>query len=357
MPQIDSPAMPERSPLKPSANMYRKQRDTFLQVSSYALFACVLFVVGKIAWSEWRCNAHNISNESAIAYTPFAFFATLHLPFATQPPQVVHLGTDVLTTNTPASPRSSKIGKCTVTNSKHDPIHLPALDSHLRHSEINHYPIFVLDRPTTNGSWTKEAALLAVLLQEMSKPEAIRLRWIMWFDANTLVINPLIPVEAFLPPAHLGGINLLVTENWNGLNSGVFLLRVSAWSVDFLTNILSHLSFKPDEDLPFAEKSAMERMIQDPRYASACIYVPPRWFNSYPRDEDESWTNKYPVQKGDMMLRFAGVSEDRPRMISAFYDHVVSDREEWEVPLSETTLPEEIAGFWRNFGMQRGLKI
>jgi hypothetical protein len=101
----------------------------------------------------------------------------------------------------------------------------------------------------------------------------------------------------------------------------------------------------------------MERMIQDPRYAGACIYVPPRWFNSYPRDEDESWTNKYPVQKGDMMLRFAGVSEDRPRMISAFYDHVVSDREEWEVPLSETTLPEEIAGFWRNFGMQRGLKI
>jgi hypothetical protein len=337
--------------------MYRKQRDTFLQVSSYALFACVLFVVGKIAWSEWRCNAHNISNESAIASTPFASFATLHLPFAARPPQVVHLGADVLTTNTPTSPSGSKIGKCTVINSKSDPIHLPSFDSHLRHSEINHYPIFVLDRPTTNGSWTKEAALLAVLLQEMSKPEAIRLYWLMWFDADALVINPLIPVEAFLPPAHLRGINLLVTENWNVLNNGAFLLSVSAWSVDFLTNTLSHPSFKPDEDLPFAEKSAMERMIQDPRYASACIYVPPRWFNSHPRGEDESWTTKYHVQRGDMMLQFAGVSEDRPRMISAFYDHVVSERDKWEVSISETNLSEEIAGFWRNVGMQRGWKV
>jgi len=232
--------------------------------------------------------------------------------------------------------------------------HLPAFDTHLRQSEIHHYPIFVLDRPIIDGLWTKETALLAVLLHEMSKPEAIRLRWLMWFDADTLVVNPLIPVESFLPTHDLDGINLLVTEDWNGLNNGVFLLRVSAWSVNFLTNILSYPTYKPDEDLPFTEQSAMERMIQDPRYASACIYVPPRWFNSYPRGEDESW-NKYHVERGDMMLHFAGVG-DRPRVIRAFYNHVASEREKWEIPLSKTLLPEEIADFWKNVRMQRVTK-
>jgi hypothetical protein len=39
----------------------------------------------------------------------------------------------------------------------------------------------------------------------------------------------------------------------------------------------------------------MELMIQDPRHASGCVHVPPRWFNLYPRDEDEAWT-KYHVE-------------------------------------------------------------
>jgi hypothetical protein len=49
----------------------------------------------------------------------------------------------------------------------------------------------------------------------------------MWFDADTLVINPWIAVENFFPTYDLDGINLVVTEDWNGLNNGVFLMRVS----------------------------------------------------------------------------------------------------------------------------------
>jgi hypothetical protein len=342
--------------------MLRKQRETFLQISFYALFACVIFVVGKSAWSERRnagyhntCNTCNTSTATTTS-SPFASFATLHLPFAALPPQVVHLGTDVLPINTPSSSGGHGIGKCTVMHGKYGPGHSPALDTHLRHSEIHHYPIFVLDRPIVDGLWTKEAALLAVLLHEMSKPEEMRLRWLMWFDADTLVVNPLVPAEAFLPPPDaLDGVNLLVTADWNGLNNGVFFLRVSAWSVALLADILAYPSYKPDEDLPFTEQSAMERMIQDPRHASGVVYVPPRWFNSYPRCEDEAWT-KYQVEKGDMMLHFAGVG-DRPRMMRAFYDHVAEDRGKWEVPFSETALPEEIAGFWRNVRMQRETKL
>jgi hypothetical protein len=359
--KIDPREKLNRTSFDPSGNMLRKQRETLLQVSFYALFACVVFVVGKATWSERRSSGSYYNkpcnNASTTASsTPFASFATLHLPFAALPPQVIHLGTDAMPINTPSSSGGHGIGKCTVMHGKYGSGDLSAFDTHLRHSEIHHYPIFVLDRPIVDGLWSKEAALLAVLLHEMSKPKETRLRWLMWFDADTLVVNPLIPAETFLPPEDgLDGINLLVTADWNGLNNGVFLLRVCAWSVDFLTNILSDPSYKPDEDLPFSEQSATERTTQDPRYASACIYVPPRWFNSYPRCEDEPWT-KYQVERGDMMVHFAVVG-DRPGMIRAFYEHVASEREKWEVPIGETTLPEEIAGFWRNVRMQRGSEV
>lgn len=336
--------------------MLRKQRDIFVQVSFYALLACVLFVVGKEAWVEYTLTT-DVCDESSMARSvpsPLGSFATLHLPFAALAPQVFHLGSDVLPIN-PTSSGASQVGKCTVMHGKYGQGRSPAFDTHLRHSEIHRYPIFVLDRPIVDGLWTKEAALLGVLLHEMTKPEDARLKWLMWFDADTLVINPLIAVENFLPTHDLEGINLLVTEDWNGLNNGVFLMRVNAWSVNMLTNILSYPTYKPDEELPFTEQSAMERMIQDPRFASGCIFVPPRWFNSYPRSEDESW-NKYHVQKGDMMLHFAGVG-DRSSMMSAFHDGVLAEREKWEIPVTKTLLPEEVADFWMNVRMQRETQL
>lgn len=332
-----------------------RQREAFLRVSIYATLACALFVVSKNAWiahaliaTHGRCNTTFAAKSVP---SPFGSLATLHLPFAALAPQVVHLGIDALPDGHLASSGSSQIGKCTVMHGKYGPGGSPGFNTHLRHSEIHHYPIFVLDRPLVDGLWTKEAALLAVLLHEMAKPDYARLQWLMWFDADTLVINPLIAVETFLPTHDLDGVNLLVTEDWNGLNNGVFLLRVNAWSVNMLTNVLSYPSFKPDEKLPFTEQSAMERMIQDPRFASGCIYVPPRWFNSYPRSEDEAW-NKYHVEKGDMMLHFAGVG-DRPRMMRAFLDRVIAERNSWEIAVAKMPLADEVAGFWNNVRMQR----
>jgi hypothetical protein len=53
-----------------------------------------------------------------------------------------------------------------------------------------------------------------------------------------------------------------------------------------------------------------------------------------------------------MMLHFAGVG-DRSKIIRAFHDHVVAEREKWEISVAETLLPEETADFWMNVRMQR----
>jgi hypothetical protein len=34
----------------------------------------------------------------------------------------------------------------------------------------------------------------------MEKPVKDRLHWLAWFDADTMNINPLVPLETFLPP-------------------------------------------------------------------------------------------------------------------------------------------------------------
>jgi hypothetical protein len=331
--------------------MLPKQRETLFHMLFYALFAFVVLVIGKAAWLEYTTSTYGFCDTPMVLDRPFASSATLHLPFTALSPQVLRLGTDALSLTIPASSGSSRIGKCTVMHGNYELDYTSAFGTHHRHSEIHRYPIFVLDRPVVDGLWSKEAALLAVLSHEMSKAEGDRLHWLMWFDANTLVINPLIAVENFLPPHNLDGINLVVTEDWNGLNNGVLLIRVAAWSVDLLANILAYPTYGPDADLPSTEQSAMEPMIQDPRYASGCIYVPPRWFNSYPRDEDEAWT-KYHVERGDMMLHFPDVG-DRSRMVHAFHSRVMSERDKWEIPVTETNLLRDTADFWRNVGMQR----
>jgi hypothetical protein len=172
-------------------------------------------------------STHDICNNSMVLDRPFASSTTLHLPFAALSIQVIHFGTDALPVTNPASSGNSRIGKCTVMHRIYKLDDSSAFETHLRHSEIHRYPIFVFDGPTVDGLWSKEAVLLAVLSHEMSEPEGDRPLWLMWFDADTLVINPWIAVENFFPTYDLDGINLVVTEDWNGLNNGVFLMRVS----------------------------------------------------------------------------------------------------------------------------------
>ena len=180
-----------------------------------------------------------------------------------------------------------RIGTCTVAHGEHKQGYQRALKTHLSHGGYHKYPMYLLDRPILSGLWSKEGALLEVLLQEMSKPQSERVEWLFWFDADTVIMNKLIPLETFLPPEERNDVNLLYTKDWNGLNNGVFALRVSTWSLEFLSSILAYRTFRPEEDLPFTEQSAMEKVMHMDKYAKGVVQCPPQWFNSYPGDGDE----------------------------------------------------------------------
>ncbi|KEY74774.1 hypothetical protein S7711_06672 [Stachybotrys chartarum IBT 7711] len=131
--------------------------------------------------------------------------------------------------------------------------------------------LHVLRGRIVDESWNKPAFILSILLSEMSKSEDERLEWLFWVDRDVIILNACRSPNSFLPPqlqtegedgkmqemaAEPGHIQLLVTQDWNGLNNGVFFLRVGRWVVDLLSAILSYRYYKPDVDLPFTEQSA-----------------------------------------------------------------------------------------------------
>jgi hypothetical protein len=110
------------------------------------------------------------------------------------------------------------------------------------------------------GLWSKHAFLLTILGAELAKPAAERLEWLFWHDRDTILMNPNVPLEVFLPPNQ--DVNLVVTNDRHGLNNGVFLVRVNEWAVRLFAAALSLKEYNPDIQLKYSEQSAMEETIK-----------------------------------------------------------------------------------------------
>ena len=76
--------------------------------------------------------------------------------------------------------------------------------------------------------FSKPSYLLSLLKFEMAKPEDERALWLVWFDADTIFMNPNVPWSTFLPPANsFSDIHIVGAKDWNSFNPGVFLIRVN----------------------------------------------------------------------------------------------------------------------------------
>ena len=97
-------------------------------------------------------------------------------------------------------------------------------------------------------------------------------------------MNPEIPLEIFLPPDNpkVNHVNLIVAEDVNGLNAGIFAIRVCPRSVDFLLAVLAHPIYRREIALYWGEQTAMTEVMRVDTFANSFVYVPKHWFNSYP---------------------------------------------------------------------------
>ena len=211
-----------------------------------------------------------------------------------------------------------------------------------------------------------------------------------WFDADTIIMNPHTPLEIFTPPEDAEGlknVDLLIASNWDGLNSGVFALRVAPWSVSFISAVLAYPIYETARQAEdrFRDQSAFQFLLGNKESPLAdspmkghdhWVEVPIRWFNSLPvnnafygngswvfgknmteclfdkgttevcNDGHDGKVNPWKIMQGDLCVHFAGSSYVRDGWMGPWADRAELDLPEWSNPDTKITLGKEVKEFW-----------
>jgi hypothetical protein len=238
-----------------------------------------------------------------------------------------------------------RIGKCTVLFYGNN-FWERCIRTHEQHDKVNGYRLHVLRQQLVDDVWSKPAYILSLLLRELAKPEPERLEWLLWVDADTIILNPNVPIETFLPPAgtEFDDVHLMYTNDMNGLNNGVFPVRVNQWAVKLFSAIVAFRHYKPDVGLQFRDQSAMSMLMQEPEFSKHIVQAPQRWFNAYQGEHNETLA-PFQIRRGDLLVHFAGVPAREERM-QYWLQRAEQHLDDWEVPVKSTSYPQEARDFW-----------
>jgi galactosyl transferase GMA12/MNN10 family len=198
-----------------------------------------------------------------------------------------------------------------------------------------------------------------------------------WFDADSYLLNPNVPLEAFLPPADdpaFRNISFLGGHDHRGLNAGVLMIRVDQTALHLMSTGLALPRFRPDLKLKFAEQTALSLVLGEPAsifpasshpeddppdfFARRSAIVPQRWFNAYLGERSWNGTKLQDldgkprkekansVKPGDLLVHFAGHSQEKRDRMTAFIDAAERNASAWVRPFAQTGLDEEVRRFW-----------
>lgn len=186
-----------------------------------------------------------------------------------------------------AAPLPGRIGVLTAYNADVSEMGQLAEQNHRRYC-LRHGYSFVCETSGFDTSRKPPWSKILFLLKHMS-----RFDWVLWLDADTLIMNPAIPLQSFLAD----DADMIISEDWNGINAGVFFLRNTPWSIDFLERIWNQTDFL---DHGWQEQAAMRHLLSisalDRRHV--CL-VPHTRFNTYLPE----------YRQGDFLLHFAGIPD------------------------------------------------
>ncbi|KAI2864956.1 CAZyme family GT34 [Aspergillus niger] len=227
------------------------------------------------------------------------------------------------------------------------------LETHENHARRFGYPMTVLRKPILGGFWSKPAILLSTIIEELEKPDDERVEWLFWFDGDTVLMNPNMPLEVFLPPPQFPDTHLLIAKDWNGMNNGVFFIRVCQWSAEFLSATLAYPSVHPETGLFWADQSAMDKLNNElEHFTRSIVFTPLRWFNAYMRSPNAIDINPdspahLQVHPGDLLVHFPGTAaESLDTTMGPYLELAESHNPDWELPVEKTSYFKETADFW-----------
>lgn len=260
-----------------------------------------------------------------------------------------------------------------------------AFATHLEHALIHGTEVHVLCDKVIDDLWNKPAFILDLLFREMAKPESKRLEWLVWVDRDTLILDQCRPSTSFVPSATPSTafakwwrrnnrahgedpnkpspeVHLLVTDDMNGLNNGIFFLRVSPWAVSLFTAILAYRHYNPTVELKFTEQSAMELVLKDHRFKDKVQFVPQHWFNAYSNGGPKEFIERNNTEgkemkeiharRGDWLIHFAG-NEHKDRALNEWAEMLDNLEDVWESGRVQRDISGEMKQFWEEKGFRR----
>ena len=143
-------------------------------------------------------------------------------------------------------------------------------------------------------------------------------KWIFWTDADSLIMNFAVSVEDLIDDRY----NLIISQDFNAINSGEFLIKNCEWSKKLLADIYSHTEVI---NHPWWENQALILELQNKQeYRDRVKILPQRLINSYARDVIGNIPSAL-YQNGDFIIHFASARKDLQRLIQRYSQRVVND--------------------------------
>jgi len=155
-----------------------------------------------------------------------------------------------------------------------------------------------------------------------------RFDYVMYIDSDAIIMDPKRPLDEFIIAG--GSSDMIMTEDWSGLNGGVWIAKSSPWTHAYMKELWNqtHLipRFSPDGKTKHIfewEQRAFHYTIQSdmwvkrgqPKYSgdhmavrSHIVYLPQCSFNSYsmhPMD-DRGGRDLHQYIDGDFIIHMAG---------------------------------------------------
>jgi mannan polymerase II complex MNN10 subunit len=246
-----------------------------------------------------------------------------------------------------------------------------SFQTHLIHSIIHSTDVHVLCDPIVSDLWNKPAFILHLLMQELLKPEGKRIEWLMWVDRDTLILDQCRPMSSFLPLTDLlssteqgrkdkqrqsvsnSTTQLIVTNDENGLNNGVFLLRVGTWGIELFNAILAFRHYKSEVELRWSEQSAMNIIIHEPMFSKNVQFVPKHWFNGNEEGGPEMFVSRKTadgmledhVRRGDYLVHFAGLPHKNV-LVERWWNMLEELEDVWKLDAVQRNISTAVVAFW-----------
>jgi ADP-heptose:LPS heptosyltransferase len=126
--------------------------------------------------------------------------------------------------------------------------------------------------PQRHPSWNKVLAVRECL-------EKQREGWVMWVDADAMVMNHRLNAQNFILP----GYDLVCASDGNGLVAGIFMIRCCPWSLRFLDTVffLGDVKCDPDGCGPKWEQNTIKHILKNfDGFEEHALLLPQRQLNS-----------------------------------------------------------------------------